>query len=441
MSGEYCITTFIIRNRLYNGGDEIIDKEFAGKDEFKINNINAFAKSDGAISLPETVKLIVNRIIDSDIEYFLVCTEQHRFNKNYSKEMLMKCIMEASALHADTLCGDLYTLRSAMRVSQHLFWIEDFPGLPFIIIFRQYFKNILSAGHSLFSNSNRKFFIYPFISFQKYAGDVCVTSDKTIVHGNTADSNAASQVLVLDNITAFYNEVAPDESNNICEDTFVDMTIPTYIINLPERTERLEHIRKQFDGKDEFDVRIIEACKHSIGAVGLWESIRKIVKLAVENDDDVIIICEDDHVFTTDYSKFHLIKNIIEAYKQHTEVLLGGIGGFNKALPVSGGRAWVNDFYCTQFTVLYKSIFKKILDEPYDHQVIADGMLSRLTGNIMVYFPFISVQEYFGYSDVTQTFDADKGLLKRMFDRANDRLKRIYMAKEALWHLHQQHIC
>lgn len=438
MHSEYRIPTFIITNRSDGGANEIIEREFAGKNEFEINNIAAVVKNDGTIALLETVKSIVAEIIDSDIDYFLVCTDQHRFKSNYSIKILMQCIIEARELSADILCGDLGSLRSAMRVSKHLFWIEDFPGLPFTIVFRQYFTNILNAGHSLFSSSNRKFFMYPFIAVQNKPGYVRITSNEDeLVRGNSSDTTADRQVKVLDNIITFYSEVAPEENNDIGEDAFVDMIIPTYVINLPERTERLDHIRKQFDGKDEFDVHIIEACKHSIGAVGLWESIRKIVNLAIANDDDVIIICEDDHVFTGDYSKSHLIKNIIGAYKQHTEVLLGGIGGFNKALPVSAGRAWVNDFYCTQFTVLYKSVFQKIFDEPYDNQVIADGMLSRITGNIMVCFPFISIQEYFGYSDVTQTFDADKGLLKRMFSRATDRLKKIYTAKAALqYHQH-----
>ena len=72
---------------------------------------------------------------------------------------------------------------------------------------------------------------------------------------------------------------------------YQNIIIPAYVINLPERKDRLAHIQQQFLGKSEFDVTIMEACKHSIGAVGLWKSILKVIKIGVANEDDVIIFC------------------------------------------------------------------------------------------------------------------------------------------------------
>jgi len=51
------------------------------------------------------------------------------------------------------------------------------------------------------------------------------------------------------------------------------MKIPTYIINLKKRTDRLEHIRKEFAHRDEFNITIFEAFEHVTGAIGLWKSI------------------------------------------------------------------------------------------------------------------------------------------------------------------------
>ena len=171
--------------------------------------------------------------------------------------------------------------------------------------------------------------------------------------------------------------------------------IPTYIINLPERTDRLEHIKKQFAGRNEFDVQIVEACRNKVGNVGLWETIRKIVRLAIERDEDIIVICEDDHEFTSDYSKSFLIENIIGAHLQRAEMVLGGICGLAKALPIAHSRAWISYSHCTQFTIYYKPVFEKILNEPYDHKVIVDILLSHMVINKMVIFPFISVQKVF----------------------------------------------
>jgi hypothetical protein len=49
--------------------------------------------------------------------------------------------------------------------------------------------------------------------------------------------------------------------------------------------------------------------------------------------------------------------------------------------------------------------------------------------NKMVIFPFISVQKYFGYSDVSQGNNDDKEMLNRNFSMANRQLKRIFDAK------------
>ena len=160
------------------------------------------------------------------------------------------------------------------------------------------------------------------------------------------------------------------------EDFYKNIIVPTYIINLVERTDRLSHIQQQFVGKHEFDVKIVEACKHPIGAIGLWQSILKIIRTAISDDDDVIIICEDDHEFAKSYSKEYLLDNIIEAATQGVEILTGGIANFYQAVPVSKNRLWIDSFWCTQFIVIYRSIFQKILSQV---DQIFSYLLFRLT--------------------------------------------------------------
>lgn len=186
-------------------------------------------------------------------------------------------------------------------------------------------------------------------------------------------------------------------------ETYNQITIPTYIINLKERTDRREHIINEFKDKPEFDIQIINAIKHKNGALGLWKSIVKIIKLAIKNNDDVIIMVEDDHTFTEHYNKQYLIKNILEAYEQGADILLGGIsGGFNHLVPITSNRYWINHFWGTQFVVIYKPFFKKILNANFKKNDAADDFIAKITSNKMVLFPFISVQKEFGYSDATE---------------------------------------
>jgi methylmalonyl-CoA mutase cobalamin-binding subunit len=201
--------------------------------------------------------------------------------------------------------------------------------------------------------------------------------------------------------------------------------VPTYIINLKERTERLNHILEQFRDKLEFDIHIIEACKHEVGPIGLWKSITKVVKLAEENDDDVIIICEDDHEFTEHYSKAYLFQNIVAANEQGAAILFGGIGSFGDAVPLTANRMWVNPFQSTEFIVLFKKIFNKILKYKFKDDDVADLVLAELTSHKMVLFPFISLQRDFGYSDFTSRHKQVPRPVQSIFKRSLRRLETI----------------
>jgi hypothetical protein len=207
---------------------------------------------------------------------------------------------------------------------------------------------------------------------------------------------------------------------------FEDISIPVFIINLKERTDRLDYVSKQFEGKSEFDVHVVEACEHKIGAIGLWQSMVKIIKQVYDGEDDIIIICEDDHTFTEYYNRDILIRNIIEAGEQGVQLLSGGIGGFGHAVPITSERYWIDWMWSTQFIVLYRPIFKKILDYDFKEKDTADGVFSQLTTNKMVIFPFISVQKDFGYSDVTQSNNDIRGKVTELFQESTKKMNFYY---------------
>ncbi|GJQ04854.1 glycosyltransferase family 25 protein [Capnocytophaga canimorsus] len=182
----------------------------------------------------------------------------------------------------------------------------------------------------------------------------------------------------------------------------MNISIPTYIINLKYRTDRLEHIQKEFENKPEFNIEIIEAVQHKIGSYGLWLSLKKVLEKAIDNEDDVIVFVEDDHTFTENYQWDYLLKNIIDANKQGVDILLGGIGGgFKNVVPITKNRFWIDSFWCTQFTIIYKRFYHKILETEFTKDDAIDRFLSRLTTNKMTLYPYISIQKDFGYSDAT----------------------------------------
>lgn len=203
---------------------------------------------------------------------------------------------------------------------------------------------------------------------------------------------------------------------------FEEYVVPVYIINLQERKDRLQYIVKEFNNRPEFDVNIVPACKHECGALGLWLSIRKIISMAKDKEEDVIIICEDDHHFTSAYSKEYLFQQIVNGYVMGADYLNGGGADFRNALKISEHLYWIEIIRCTQFIIIYKDFYDKILSADFKENVLADVMLSDLTVNKMLIYPFVSVQRDFGYSDVTRIFNLNDGRLTRMFENAQKRL-------------------
>ncbi len=208
------------------------------------------------------------------------------------------------------------------------------------------------------------------------------------------------------------------------KDNYNDVTIPVYIINLPERKERLESILHSFNGHDEFEINVIPAIKCNRGAEGLWKTFISIIEKAEKSDDDVIIICEDDHVFTKEYDKNTFISEVIAASEQGCQMLLGGIGYFSNAVPISEHRLWIDFSWCTQFVVLFRNSFRTILDSKFGEKDVTDEFLSLLLTNKMVLYPFISIQKEFGYSDVTYSNNT-KGRNEKIFLETETRIREI----------------
>jgi hypothetical protein len=238
-------------------------------------------------------------------------------------------------------------------------------------------------------------------------------------------TKSAASAQILNDVSVFYKKQV---LNHTSPDSFEDVSIPTYIINQSGKLEGREQIEKQFSGKNEFDINIIEACRHEKAAVNLWLSILKIIENAIANEDDVIIICDDEHKFTEHYSKDFLIKNIIEAHQQGAEILLGSVGSFGLAVPITESRAWLNHFYRGQFIILYHSVFQKILNEPFDDNMKIDFTFSDCTSNKVMLFPFISEQCNFTRNDYLLMHDENNELIESLLERADTKLQKMYEA-------------
>lgn len=426
------IPTYIINLKTRTDRKVHIINEFAERSEFDINMVEACEHKCGAIGLWNTIRQIVQKADDSDEEYVLICEDDHQFTLAYSSQLLFNCIGEAKEKDASLLAGGVHWYQDIVRVSEQLFWAARFTGTQFIIIFKKFFMPILDADFcesdaadlKMSDLTNEVFFIYPFISVQRDFGYSDATEANN-VQGRMAEMfrSCSKNIQIMIDVAAFYKNKGIDSKFE--QENYNDVKIPTYVINLQERMERKAHIEKQFAGRDEFAVAIVDACKRNIAAVGLWESIRKIIKMAVAHDHDVIIICEDDHEFTQFYSREILLKNIFDSHRQGADYINAGISYFDFAVPIAENRYWMNHCLAGQFLIVYGRFYKKMLEASFDDNVIADMLLSTLTVNMMFLYPSISIQRDFGYSDVTPLHHNNKGWLGDMFKKANFRMKQI----------------
>jgi GR25 family glycosyltransferase involved in LPS biosynthesis len=433
----FSIPTYIINLKKRADRKAHVLEQFQGRDEFSLRIVEAFENSFGALGLWMTIRYILHDLAPDNAEYIIICEDDIEFTEDYSKEYLLDAIDQAKEKNADILLGGVSWFGDMIQVSEQMFWTNNFSGLHFTIIFKKFFRIILdnklrnydAADHYLAKLTNNVLLLYPFLAIQKDFGYSDATT-KNNVEGRVKSLFEATtrRFAILNKINSVYKNLAKDADEESADEAYDKIIIPTYVINLPERTERLEHIKQQFTGKPEFDVQIIEACKHEVGALGLWLSIRKIINLAIANDDDVIVICEDDHQFTEYYTKEYLIKNIIDAHEEGVSFLSGGTGKFNDAIPITKNRYWVQHCLSTQFVVVYKKFFHEILDHPYDETIVADLAYSHLALNKMVLYPFISTQKDFGYSDVTSIHTEVKNLIANMFAQSNWQFRQIQQA-------------
>lgn len=402
-------------------------KQFSDKFEFALNVVPAIEHERGAWGLWQTFRQIVEDEAASESEFFVFCEDDHVFTAEYSFPIFKECIEEAEKYGADILSGGMSWYLTPVQVCANMFRVEAFNGMQFTVIFKRFYSAILAFGaedgcvldQRLSQISQNLYVMYPYISVQRDFGYSDVTSQNN-TPGRVPQlfENMQCRLRSLDSVLHFYKK-APGFKTD-CPLNLEEMTIPAYVIHLPERREREESIREQFSKRTEFELHIVEACRDGVGATGLWKSIRSIVAKAEAAAEDVILICEDDHVFTPAYDKTRFLLQVWRAGMASSDILVGGIGGFGDFVHLGNELYWTDWFWCTQFVVIFRRAFIPILQAKFQSEDTADGILSSILPNKLVTYPFISIQKDFGYSDVTKA-NNQPGKITSYFIQAHEK--------------------
>jgi len=154
--------------------------------------------------------------------------------------------------------------------------------------------------------------------------------------------------------------------------------------------------KKNVSEKEEFEISLIDVSGHGGQNSSLWSGIVKCVKKAVEEDEGFFILCKDDHTFTAHYKREKFIKNLIQAYAQYADMLVGGVGRSGICIPITSNRYWIDQFLNASYIVVYKQLYPKILSYKFNKGEDPDRVLSKLSINKIVTYPFISKRHNFG---------------------------------------------
>ena len=199
----------------------------------------------------------------------------------------------------------------------------------------------------------------------------------------------------------------------------MNTSIKCYAVHLPSRPERRLSILSEFKEKDNLKLEIVPAVKHPIGTVSLWLSIKEIIRKVI--NEDLFILCEDDHVFTSNYN-IELLRNCVEEGKYFkADLISGGVSWFKTGVQISSNLFWIEKFSGLQFTIFYNCFFERILNADFDIHDHADYKISALSNKKFVFSPFMSIQRDFGYSDITPQNNIERRV-ERLFSEAQEKL-------------------
>lgn len=200
----------------------------------------------------------------------------------------------------------------------------------------------------------------------------------------------------------------------------LNFCISTYILTLPGQQHQLNHIRNEFAGKDEFELNFIEVSDGENTAMEMWQSLVEVCRIAIDADEEVVIICRAGHTFTKDYTKRALFEAISDAAAGGAKILLGGLNDFGQAIPISSGQFWIDSFRDSSFMVLFRPVLEQMLVEVFGNENTIDESLSEMTSHKIVLFPCISFSQNL-HPQVVQGNDH----LPAMVDMGQKRLSRL----------------
>jgi GR25 family glycosyltransferase involved in LPS biosynthesis len=177
---------------------------------------------------------------------------------------------------------------------------------------------------------------------------------------------------------------------NICE-------INKLVINLPERTDRLQLFHEEFKRTFPNEPYLIEPGVIETPAhIGIAKAHLNCIRRAIENKWDNVLIMEDDVFFVGNTERY--FETIFNEAPRDWDVLLGGLYWLSNFSTV-GSWMRVSEFCGLQFYIVNKRAYQTLLNyENTDRALQYDRWMGRQGLNVYAPNKFFAIQRD-GYSD------------------------------------------
>lgn len=198
--------TLISSSTLLSGDEIEVNTQFDRKNEFLLNN----SYPDVCHLSWPVLRMLTLKAKKENNDLMILCSTDHRFSNNYTADYLRMCIAEAEKKGADVLLGAVNWFESAIQIDHHIFWLDKFSGIQFIILFRKFYDTLvgidnegigLEPEYLLSSATANKFLMYPFISgVTAKVARPCALSEENIFYADPAD-----QLELLRRVKTYYS--------------------------------------------------------------------------------------------------------------------------------------------------------------------------------------------------------------------------------------------
>lgn len=174
-NNDYYIPTYVIAHSKQHDQRQYIKKEFRNRGEFEVTTVNAIKHPVDSVGLWKSLKKCINMAVSKKEDIIIICSDEHVFSNNYSKDFLVSNIIGAGLQGIELLFGGVGNYGTAVPIATNRYWLENFHSIQFAVFYRPIFEKILKYEFKetddvdtvLSLLSPKCCVIYPFISKQQ----------------------------------------------------------------------------------------------------------------------------------------------------------------------------------------------------------------------------------------------------------------------------------